>query len=948
MPASKFVRLSAILAVSVAPLTAQASLVHDLDPTPVVTSSDPVAGRDAGFVKLGTSSRILCTAKLRRDARSLVRFDVTSGQSTVLVPELGYALPVFTANAIAELGASRAILTVFDPATGPGLATTDGTAAGTTLAVSGITTTALTPFGARVLFVTTTMNGNTLHVSDGTAAGTLALGTWQGVNPKPLHVDPAGKFAYFVVTTSSNGSELGFTDGTPQGTRLIDIRAGSGSSTPSSMIALDPLRVVFAADDGVRGRELWISDGTASGTKLVVDIVQGIGSSNPEDFVWLGTKLYFEARRTGLPAALFTTDGTTTGTTHALDLTAPTSVFEEPTVHNGRVYFRGLDAQRGEELFATDGTFGGTKLVSDIAGGASSSSPRAFVSTQLGLCFCASTPTHGEELWLSQGTPSSTQLLADINPGTASSDIAHLTEVVPGRVAMIAFDAAHGRELWTSGGTTASTQRQDLFDVPGATADSNPRDIVRIADRVAMIAERNDTLSVWSSSPSSAGPTEVLKLGSANAFPNVIADLLAQDGHALLRYYPASTTGDLWTTDGTVANTRVLRAGFAPLLSVIDGNRCFYHSGTEVGVLDGRTGTSVRLASATSPVPIRASRANRRGEFLFETNGELRISDGTVSGTRSFYKFCTSLPCSNSRDYVPLGQSWIFSASTAASGTEVWVSDGTAAGTRLLRDIDPGVGDSFPEEFCVQNGRVYFECRHPQFGRELWSTDGTTSGTQIVLDAIPGTGSLDPRHLTPVGTDRIYFAGNVPGLGRELCLYDTRTSTFSIAADVRPGLPSSAPSNTGPFAVIGSKVHFVADDGVHGRELWSFDNGATSTPFGTACAQLALDASTDPRLGSTVVLTSNSPSTRVHVTLLGTPDFAGLALNAMGCRAYVALASYHAVFSVGLGTTSSFSVPIPNSSSLLGIRAALQTIAIDPNSPSTIESSNGLDWTLGR
>jgi ELWxxDGT repeat protein len=72
------------------------------------------------------------------------------------------------------------------------------------------------------------------------------------------------------------------------------------------------------------------------------------------------------------------------------------------------------------------------------------------------LFFRASHPASGQELWASDGTPGGTYLVKDINPGTANTFAEHFT-AMGARLFFGAVTGASGRELWTSDGTAAGT-----------------------------------------------------------------------------------------------------------------------------------------------------------------------------------------------------------------------------------------------------------------------------------------------------------------------------------------------------------------------------------------------------------------------------------------------------------------------------------------------------------
>ncbi len=516
----------------------------------------------------------------------------------------------------------------------------------------------------------------------------------------------------------------------------------------------------FFYDDGIHGRELWRSDGTIAGTYLLVDLCAGACGA-----AWLQSYLQLAAS-------------------------------------SELVYFAADDGVHGQELWVTDGTAAGIRLVRDLAPGLRSSQPSNFTAVGNRVFFTADDSVHGRELWVSDGTPGGTYLVADLAPGAASSGIG-ASLALNGDLLFGLWTGSGGRRLWRSDGTTAGTHllgdveiwQQNFMTASGFAILGN-----QLLFRGSVGSIYSDA-TLWVSDGTPAGTHELLPLPNPYYF---------SAGQSVVYFFTEPTSGprELWRTDGTVGGTT--QVPLDPGLSfwlMVSGRFAVLGDALFFTASDAAHGLELWRTDGTAPQLVADIRAGSAGGLEpVDVLEEVWNGDGPL--------------------LTALSDRVVFFANDGVSGKELWTSDGTPGGTALVGDLTPGPESSrldLREGFLpalVLGSELLVRTRSTN-GKLLWRSSGVPGDATVIsllngqtsafLSDAPGLMIFANRPVeecfSPMRSG-IFFAADDGPAGMEPWYYNPASDTAELIEDVLPGAAWSGVHSCRP---IHDRVLFEVD-----------------------------------------------------------------------------------------------------------------------------------------
>ncbi|ATB26686.1 HYR domain-containing protein [Melittangium boletus DSM 14713] len=658
----------------------------------------------------------------------------------------------------------------------------------------------LTVLGNAVYFVATDgTTGRELWKSDGTEAGTqrvleLTPGNNTVETPDSL-VATASRLFFRMKDATRVETSLHVTDGTAAGTqKLVDFKALGGKGPLSMKEHGNTL--YFTGSQTIPfnyGIEVWTSDGTVAGTKAIGNnfLPDSSTAPVPGSFTVWEDNVYFTAIApgTGLdpdPAVptLWRTRGTV-ATTRPVgsDLTPPPTRGSSPVPFvnwNGALYFTSFEPYAAARLWRTEGTAATTVALKDIVPKIELqfSSTQGLTSlTPLGdALYFAALPrvSTGYQLWKTGGTPATTTQV--------SSRVSLSLYDYPNPIELAAFggalffagqDAAHGVELWKTDGTDAGTVLvKDL--VPGGGS-STPLHFTLLGDALYfLVQDTSGGRALWKTDGTEAGTVQVTDIRNVENRSSVVSILGVLEDTL---YFVAGADGtgyELWKTDGT---------SYSLVKDIAPGNQ---DSGPDHFT---RLGDSFYFTATDG------------------TSGvELWKSDGTEAGTLRVKDIYPGAGSATPLALTALGGHLYFTANDGTTGAELWKTDGTEAGTLRVKDILPGPRGGVLAEALLAlptEQLVLFAANDGVHGTELWRSDGTEAGTFLLHDIAPWRLGSEPSGFTFYG-DSIIFSASDGRHGQE----PWTMPRARLVNSVPPGITCPADQTVEAQQALGAAVDF--------------------------------------------------------------------------------------------------------------------------------------------
>lgn len=522
---------------------------------------------------------------------------------------------------------------------------------------------------------------------------------------------------------------------------------------------------------------------------------------------------------------------------------------------NNKTYFTANDGMTGYELWVTDGTEAGTKLVKDIVRGADHTYITGMTNLNGTLLFL-SFYNSSYSIYKSDGTDAGTIKLADIGSDIFIDGYTDISFVISNNNAYL----LQGGNLWKTDGTVAGTVKLGSnFNNSAFTYSYTTLQGVDFNGTLYFVSNHSTGDGLWKTDGTVAG-TQLVKKMNLNRTYNLTRINMPLVFNSKIYFLTATVENgsELWVSDGTGQGTQIVKDIYVnPSFDPSDLNGAFelnktstslyfvgrsdYQSfklwksdGTAAGTI-AVDGTSIGYypnranGSQFENNQFRGFEFRNRFYYFYRTtpSNQAVLSDDVSKANTAVTLFANALTDNKIRySFAQLDTLLYLKYDNSNGGEEVWVNNGSGnTGYRSLKDIwrEYGIGSS-PRNFHRAGNIVFFSAISKNSGRELWKTDGTEAGTILVKNINLKSENASISQLNKFGNSLLFLAYD-DNNGTEIWKTDgTNNGTQRVTntgVGVRSGLDHT---KTVILGELNNKVFFTMTDTVTGKELRYIDN----------------------------------------------------------------------------------------------------------------------------
>ncbi|MCR5862371.1 T9SS type A sorting domain-containing protein [Flavobacterium sp. J372] len=709
-------------------------------------------------------------------------------------------------------------------------------------------------FGNKLYYIAHTATyGHEIWVSDGTSAGTWLL---KDINPGTSSSSPSkiivfGSHFYFLANNGTNGSELWRSDGTTQGTVLYkEFVPGMASAINYQPGTATASYFVFTVGEAGGIRKFWRCDGSEAGTYPLKTV--STSGQNFTNFAVFNDEVYMLGGDFNSENQLWKTDGTVAGTTVVKNYQSDTyRRLEYLTTGPGYLLFRIYDGSTSTyRPYISLGTEATTGLLSDVNVATDTSSPFKFCTAGNVVLFLGTTTKNGRELWSTDGTSDGTKMVADINRSRHGlhpyGDI--YSSVLGNEIVTIRFtDGTSNKPIITQNASNdfilldnASTSAANVY----YDEYYSPKKIFyNVGNKIVYkgIAYNSTGMELYATDGTPSGTSLIKDIAPGAAHSLGEDNNLFMEYNGIL-YFNANDQvhgKELWRTDGTPDGTYMVKD---------------IRVGSQSGVMRQNEYSSMKQYAVYNNMLYFIAN-DGTGDAIWRT-------DGTANGTIMVMPVTSSTIIMGA---TTTKMFFISKVGQYSQGPDtIWSTDGTQAGTTLLKTYLINVNKF--DISAVMNDEIYYNAWEDEIGMGLAKSDGTVQGTVFIKPSHPesinmiekcgghlyvatgNSGDLWRSDGTAAGTEVIYT--NMYTSSNYSCIannfYFTKsalTQNLWVATGVgnAVGIDVNFPEDImpvtygGPLGILGyanGKIFLDGQTDINGREIFTVELQAVQAALG--------------------------------------------------------------------------------------------------------------------